>query len=88
VANLLHFMTTCNNENIFKITETSRRFMYIETFNELIGNHRLYFRLIWLHSTTQEPTQFLRPDDDTTCQETNHHQRHTHYRRYAEAVRV
>jgi hypothetical protein len=38
VNNLLHFMTTCNNENAFKITETSRRFMYLETSNELIGN--------------------------------------------------
>jgi hypothetical protein len=37
-ANLLHLMTTCNNENVFKITDTSRRFMYIETSNELKGN--------------------------------------------------
>jgi len=37
VANLLHFMTTCNNDNAFKITENSRRFMYLETSNELIG---------------------------------------------------
>jgi hypothetical protein len=38
VVSLLHLMTTCNNENVFKITEASRRFMYFETSNELIGN--------------------------------------------------
>jgi len=45
VNNLLHFMTTCNNENAFKITETSRRFMYLETSNELIGNTEYFSAL-------------------------------------------
>ena len=38
VNNLLHLLSTLNHENAFKITETSRRFMYFETFNGLIGN--------------------------------------------------
>jgi hypothetical protein len=45
VESLLHFMTTCNNENAFKITETSRRFMYLETSNELIGNTEYFSAL-------------------------------------------
>jgi hypothetical protein len=45
VANLLHFMTTCNNDNAFKITENSRRFMYLETSNELIGNTEYFAAL-------------------------------------------
>ena len=35
---LLHFMTTTQNDNVFKITEESRRYCYFETNNELCGN--------------------------------------------------
>ena len=38
VKNLLHLLSTLNYENAFKITETSRRMFYFETFNGLIGN--------------------------------------------------
>ena len=38
VKNLLHLLSTLNHENAFKITETTRRFFYFETFNGLIGN--------------------------------------------------
>jgi len=38
VKNLLHLLSTLNHENAFKITETTRRFFYFETSNELIGN--------------------------------------------------
>jgi len=38
VKNLLHLLSTLNHENAFKITETSRRMFYFETFNGLIGN--------------------------------------------------
>lgn len=35
---LLHILSTINGDNTFKVTENSRRFAYIETSNELIGN--------------------------------------------------
>jgi hypothetical protein len=35
---LLHFLSTLNNDNVFKITKDSRRYCYIETSNELCGN--------------------------------------------------
>jgi hypothetical protein len=35
---LLHFITTSQNDNVFKITEESRRYAYFETSNELCGN--------------------------------------------------
>jgi len=46
VNNLLHLLSTLNNENAFKITEASRRFMYFETFNGLIGNTE-YFNALF-----------------------------------------
>ena len=35
---LLHFITTTQNDNVFKITQESRRYCYFETNNELCGN--------------------------------------------------
>lgn len=37
-TSLLHFITTTQNDNVFKITEESRRYCYFETNNELCGN--------------------------------------------------
>jgi uncharacterized protein YihD (DUF1040 family) len=58
VNNLLHFMTTCNNENAFKITETSRRFMYLETSNELIGNTDYFTALFHYIEQPQNQRRF------------------------------
>ena len=58
VNNLLHFMTTCNNENAFKITETSRRFMYLETSNELIGNTEYFSALFHYIEQPQNQRRF------------------------------
>jgi len=35
---LLHFITTSQNDNVFKITQESRRYCYFETNNELCGD--------------------------------------------------
>jgi hypothetical protein len=39
---LLHFLSTLNNDNVFKITKDSRRYCYIETSNELFGNKEYF----------------------------------------------
>jgi hypothetical protein len=42
---LLHILSTINGDNAFKITANSRRFCYIETSNELIGNTEYFSKL-------------------------------------------
>jgi hypothetical protein len=42
---LMHFMTTLNPDNSFKITEKSRRFAYVECSNELLGDTEYFTKL-------------------------------------------
>jgi len=59
---LMHFMTTVNPDNTFKITEGSRRFAYVEGSNELIGDTEYFdelFDFIYRKENQRAFYQFL-----------------------------